>query len=252
MDLQGHSPPLSHIGTPSSSHTFHMHSIYFHCSEAKHHLHYACWISPCFIDQQKNPVLDLLPSDQLETPVFPNSKLLWLGNKRIWLVIAQCSPLSTLSSNNVKITNSSDMYRKSLMRDSCIALIILPWYVVRWKHFLSSARSNHKSLPLRAAVMARRLFRKYGACTDPIYLERIMTSWVFWLRVINWLWCHKHGSLNSTRFFDLNRYLDCLTTVYTALQHIQDISQPVSTTLSNAPLDRLLSGCDCQPRLKLH
>ena len=75
MDLQGHSPPLSHIGTPSSSHTFHMHSIYFHCSEAKHHLHYACWISPCFIDQQKKSSFGFATIRSTENTGFPQLEI---------------------------------------------------------------------------------------------------------------------------------------------------------------------------------
>ena len=36
-----------------------------------------------------------------------------------------------------------------------------------------------------------------------------------------------------------------------ASQHFRDISQSVSTVICNPPLARLLSACECQPRVKL-
>ena len=131
------------------------------------------------------------------TICYPGSKLPWLENMHSRLAIAQHLAISIRSSNNVKITNSSDRYHKWFMIFFYIASIILLWCIVTRNTFY--AQADKPTNPWQSMVewwqesslRSTEHVLTWGACTEHEYSERIMASWIFWLWVMNWFW-YKH------------------------------------------------------------
>ena len=198
---------------------------------------------------------------------YPGSKLPWLENMHR----AQHLAISIRSSNNVKITNSSDRYHKWFMIFFCIASIILLWCIVTGNTFYAQADKPTNAWQSMVEGWQEGSLRStehvltWGACTEHVRSMNIQKeSWhpeyfgcEWWTDSDTNMYSADIDKMPRSELFEWNQFSwleqvsGFLDHCVLASQHFRDISQSVSTVICNPPLARLLSACECQPRVKL-